>query len=138
MAASMKMTTSVIKATALIALMMEAVSISETQANFYETTRRNIPEYRHLPIFRFATKLHISYHVFSLLMILKTFIRRTNYVSPHNIFTCFVISVRNSRHYDNLTRTAIPSAEFILACRQEPYAKYLCILCVYGLNLLSH
>jgi hypothetical protein len=27
-----------------IALMMEAVSTSETSANFYQTTRRNIPE----------------------------------------------------------------------------------------------
>jgi hypothetical protein len=28
----------------LIALMMEAASTSETSANFYQTTRRNIPE----------------------------------------------------------------------------------------------
>jgi hypothetical protein len=28
----------------LIALMMEAVSISETSVNFYQTIRRNIPE----------------------------------------------------------------------------------------------
>jgi hypothetical protein len=32
----------------LIALMMEAVSISETSVNFYQTTRRNIPEDSHL------------------------------------------------------------------------------------------
>jgi hypothetical protein len=32
----------------LIALMMEAVSTSETPVNFYETTRRNIPEDNHL------------------------------------------------------------------------------------------
>jgi hypothetical protein len=31
-----------------VALMMEAVSISETSVNFYETTRRNIPEDSHL------------------------------------------------------------------------------------------
>jgi hypothetical protein len=31
-----------------IALMMEAVSTSETSVNFYETTRRNIPEGCHL------------------------------------------------------------------------------------------
>jgi hypothetical protein len=30
--------------TTMIALMMEAVSTSETPVNFYETTRRNIPE----------------------------------------------------------------------------------------------
>jgi hypothetical protein len=30
--------------TILIALMMEEVSTSETSVNFYETTRRNIPE----------------------------------------------------------------------------------------------
>jgi hypothetical protein len=30
------------------ALMMEAASTSETSVNFYETTRRNIPEDRHL------------------------------------------------------------------------------------------
>jgi hypothetical protein len=29
---------------AIIALMMEAASISETSVNFYQTTRRNIPE----------------------------------------------------------------------------------------------
>jgi hypothetical protein len=32
----------------LIALMMEAISTSETSINFYETTRRNIPEDGHL------------------------------------------------------------------------------------------
>jgi hypothetical protein len=32
----------------LIALMMEAVSISETLVSFYQTTQRNIPEDRHL------------------------------------------------------------------------------------------
>jgi hypothetical protein len=31
-----------------IALMMEAVSSSETSVNFYQTTRRNIPEDSHL------------------------------------------------------------------------------------------
>jgi hypothetical protein len=31
-----------------IALMMEAVSTSETSVNFYETTQRNIPEGCHL------------------------------------------------------------------------------------------
>jgi hypothetical protein len=33
---------------AINALMMEAVSNSETVVNFYETTRRNIPEDSHL------------------------------------------------------------------------------------------
>jgi hypothetical protein len=32
----------------LIALMMEAASTSETSVNFYQTTRRNIPEDSHL------------------------------------------------------------------------------------------
>jgi hypothetical protein len=32
----------------LIALMMEAVSTSETSVNFYQTTRRNNPEDSHL------------------------------------------------------------------------------------------
>jgi hypothetical protein len=32
----------------LIAMMMEAVSTSETSDNLYETTRRNIPEDSHL------------------------------------------------------------------------------------------
>jgi hypothetical protein len=32
----------------IIALMMAAVSISEMLVNFYETTRRNIPEDSHL------------------------------------------------------------------------------------------
>jgi hypothetical protein len=36
----------------LIALMMEAVSTPETTINFYETTRRNIPEGCHLHIRR--------------------------------------------------------------------------------------
>jgi hypothetical protein len=31
-----------------VALMMEAVSNSETPVNFYQTTRRNIPEASHL------------------------------------------------------------------------------------------
>jgi hypothetical protein len=35
-----------------IALTMEAVIASETSASFYETTRRNIPEDRHLHIRR--------------------------------------------------------------------------------------
>jgi hypothetical protein len=34
----------VLTASRTIALMMEAVSISETSASFYETARRNIPE----------------------------------------------------------------------------------------------
>jgi hypothetical protein len=33
-----------------MALMMEAAIISETSVNFYETTRRNIPEGCHLRI----------------------------------------------------------------------------------------
>jgi hypothetical protein len=33
----------------IIALMMEAVSTSETSVYFYETTKRNIPEDCHLP-----------------------------------------------------------------------------------------
>jgi hypothetical protein len=32
----------------LIALMMEAASTSEMSVNFYQTTRRNNPEYSHL------------------------------------------------------------------------------------------
>jgi hypothetical protein len=32
----------------IIALMMEAASTSETSVSFYQTTRRNIPEDRHL------------------------------------------------------------------------------------------
>jgi hypothetical protein len=36
----------------VIALMMEAVSTSQTSANFYQTTRRNIPEDSHLHIRR--------------------------------------------------------------------------------------
>jgi hypothetical protein len=36
----------------LIALMMEAASISETLVNFYQTTRRKNPEDSHLQIVR--------------------------------------------------------------------------------------
>jgi hypothetical protein len=36
----------------IIALMMEALSTSETSVNFYEATRRNIPEDSHLQIKR--------------------------------------------------------------------------------------
>jgi hypothetical protein len=32
----------------VIALMMEAISTSKTSVNFYQTTRRNIPENSHL------------------------------------------------------------------------------------------
>jgi hypothetical protein len=39
------LTASIIKA---ITLMMEAASTSEISANFYQTTRRNIPEDSHL------------------------------------------------------------------------------------------
>jgi hypothetical protein len=35
----------------LVALMMDAVSTSETSINFYQTTRRNIPEDRYLQEF---------------------------------------------------------------------------------------
>jgi hypothetical protein len=35
-----------------VSLMMELVSLSETSANFHETTRRNIPEYCQLHIRR--------------------------------------------------------------------------------------
>jgi hypothetical protein len=42
------LTTSIIRAIIAIALMMEAVSTSETLVNFYKTTRRNIPEDSHL------------------------------------------------------------------------------------------
>jgi hypothetical protein len=38
--------------TFIIALMMEAVSISKTSVNFYKTTRRNIPKDGHLHIRR--------------------------------------------------------------------------------------
>jgi hypothetical protein len=37
-------TASIIRAMIITALTMEAVSTSETSVNFYETTRRNIPE----------------------------------------------------------------------------------------------
>jgi hypothetical protein len=36
---------------ALIALMMEAASISKTSISFYQTTRRNNPEDRHLQLY---------------------------------------------------------------------------------------
>jgi hypothetical protein len=36
----------------IIVLMMEAVSTSKTSVNFYDTTRRNIPEDSHLHICR--------------------------------------------------------------------------------------
>jgi hypothetical protein len=38
----------VFAASIIIALMMEAASTSETSVNFYQTTRRNIPEDNHL------------------------------------------------------------------------------------------
>jgi hypothetical protein len=45
----------------LIALMMEAVSTSETSANFYETIRCNIPEGRHLQrVDKFLFKLNLD------------------------------------------------------------------------------
>jgi hypothetical protein len=51
-AASMKMT---VIWDAIIALMMEAVSTSGTLINFYETTRRNIPDNSHLQEHRSVT-----------------------------------------------------------------------------------
>jgi hypothetical protein len=49
-AASMKMTVicNVAQCSLMIALMMEAASTSETSVNFYQTTRRSIPEDSHL------------------------------------------------------------------------------------------
>jgi hypothetical protein len=45
----------------LIALMMEAASTSETSVNFYQTTRRNIPEDTHLhTLSRQNLKSHIK------------------------------------------------------------------------------
>jgi hypothetical protein len=38
-------------ASIIIALMMEAVSTSETSVNFHQTTRRNIPQDSHLHIY---------------------------------------------------------------------------------------
>jgi hypothetical protein len=45
----------VLTASIIIALMMEAVGTSET-SNFYQITRRNIPEDIHLHAFIFLTK----------------------------------------------------------------------------------
>jgi hypothetical protein len=42
----------VLAAFIIIALMVEAVTPSETSVNFYQTTRRNIPEDSHLHIRR--------------------------------------------------------------------------------------
>jgi hypothetical protein len=42
-----------------IALMMEAASTSETSVNFYQTTRRNIPEDSHLQIPTYLNKLDL-------------------------------------------------------------------------------
>jgi hypothetical protein len=39
---------STIRTMTLVTLMMETVSAFETSVNFYETTRRNVPEDRHL------------------------------------------------------------------------------------------
>jgi hypothetical protein len=41
--------------TSIIALMMEAVSISEMSVNFYETARRNNPEDSRLHVWRFVS-----------------------------------------------------------------------------------
>jgi hypothetical protein len=42
-----------------IALMTEAVSTSETSANFYQTTQRNNPEVSHLHTCRDNLKYHL-------------------------------------------------------------------------------
>jgi hypothetical protein len=39
-----------------ITLMMETVSTSETSVNYYQTTRRNIPEDSHLHKYSFETE----------------------------------------------------------------------------------
>jgi hypothetical protein len=41
----------------LITLMLEAVSTFETSVNFYQTSRRNIPEDSHLQIIGYLTTL---------------------------------------------------------------------------------
>jgi hypothetical protein len=48
----------------MIALMMEAASISETSVNFYQTTRRNNPEDSHLQGIRYLSKSSMSIVVF--------------------------------------------------------------------------
>jgi hypothetical protein len=51
---------------AIIFLMMEAASTSETSVNFYQTTRRNNPEDSHLHNFRRENlKYHLSFSSFS-------------------------------------------------------------------------
>jgi hypothetical protein len=45
----------------IIALMLEAVSTSETSANFYQTTRRNITEYSHPQVSEFLVD-EVSLH----------------------------------------------------------------------------
>jgi hypothetical protein len=43
------------------ALMMEAVSTSDTSVNFYQTTQRNIPEDSHLFIFAAVKTLNLTH-----------------------------------------------------------------------------
>jgi hypothetical protein len=44
-------------AASIIALTMEAIFMPETSVNFYQTTRRNIPEDSHLQVLHLALKL---------------------------------------------------------------------------------
>jgi hypothetical protein len=49
----------------LIALLLEAASTSETSVNFYETTRRYIPEDSHIPTRRHENlKFHLLFQYF--------------------------------------------------------------------------
>jgi hypothetical protein len=63
----------------LIALMMVAASTSETSVNFYQTTRRDIPEDSSLTailfIFNFSpfSSYHNHHHLLSLLILLRRF-----------------------------------------------------------------
>jgi hypothetical protein len=84
----------------LIALMMEAANTSETSVNFYQTTRRNIPEdshlYSHSLFFQLRGRVSYPYVYFIFVetckfktsmfeLLLLSGVRNLNYVSSSNI-----------------------------------------------------
>jgi hypothetical protein len=66
----------------MIALMMEAVSTSETSVNFYQTIQRNIPEDNHLHTRRRENlRSHTFKHFrFDLISVEGKFLRSTQFI----------------------------------------------------------
>jgi hypothetical protein len=69
--------------TAIIRVIMEAVSTSETSVNFYRTTRRNIPEDSH---FHTRRSMNLKSHVSILCRHYSVYAKITNALMVENVY----------------------------------------------------